>query len=551
MSTYAQSQAAFAVWENPQRTRKARLGQRRPNGVNVLRTAVARWRPCIGALLCALALAGCTVGPNFVKPKSGLDAAILSPRQNRPGTIPTSDTKVPTQWWSLFHDRVLTSLEQQAQADNLGLQMAFERIEQSRAILGITSSQLLPSVAAGASYARSALSKNGKFAALGAPTHPTNFWQLGFDFSWEIDLWGRARRAREGASAALEATEYDREAVRVSLAAEVASTYLKLRGTQAQLGIAQQNLGIAQHILDLVQSRVRNGVATDFESASARAQLAEGEASIPELIQQRNRLMNALALLLSEKPRALDARLTSAMPLPSLPTTVPVGVPSELARRRPDIQRAEARLHAATAAIGVATADFYPRIGLKAQVGVEAFESEDLFDWDSHFFSVGPTVYLPIFQGGRLKRRLELTEARQKEAALAYRQTVLQAWHEVDNALDACSAQQSRHQELQVAYQQNELALQSARRGYQQGVADYLQVLSAQRRLLASQTTLNASATDTALTVVELYKSLGGGWNPDAFDAVSQSSKTVTEQDSPAHSSPIPSPPDSSSQAHP
>src|SRR6185312_15090418 len=264
-----------AVLPTLQQAREGRRDRRRPHGVPVSRGLVARCRLCIGDLLCTIALAGCTVGPNFVKPKSGLDAAVLSPRQDRPGTVPTSDATVPAQWWSLFHDPVLSGLEQQAQADNLGLQMAFERIEASRAVLGITSSQLLPSVAAGASYARSALSKNGKFAALGAPTRPTNFWQLGFDFSWEIDLWGRARRAREGAAAALEATEYDREAVRVALTAAVASTYLKLRGTQAQLDIAQQNLDIARHVLDLVQSRVRNGVATDFETASARAQLAE------------------------------------------------------------------------------------------------------------------------------------------------------------------------------------------------------------------------------------------------------------------------------------
>lgn len=546
MGTQATSQAVFA---GPAKS-EVLTDQRRPHAALGLRKPLARWR-CVGTLLCAIVLAGCTVGPNFVKPKSGLDAAILSPRQDRPGTTPMSDAAVPAQWWSLFHDDVLSGLERQAQSDNLGLQMAFERIEASRAVLGITSSQLLPSVAAGASYARSALSKNGKFAALGAPTHPTNFWQLGLDFSWEIDLWGRARRAREGAAAALEATEYDREAVRVALAAEVASTYLKLRGTQAQLGIAQQNLEIARHILALVQSRVRNGVATDFETASARAQLAEVQASIPEIVQQRNRLMNALALLLSEKPRALDAKLVTAMPLPSLPTTVPVGVSSELARRRPDIQRAAARLHAATAAIGVATADFYPRIGLKAQVGVEAFESEDLLDWDSRFFSVGPTVYLPIFQGGRLRRRLELTEARQKEAALAYRQTVLQAWHEVDNALDACSARQRRHQELLVAYQQNEQALQAARRGYQQGVADYLRVLTAQHGLLASQTTLNASATNTALAVVDLYKSLGGGWNPDAFSAASPTGKTMRKQDAFARSTANSSPSDSRSQVNP
>ncbi len=549
MGTTAQSQATVATAKMPRQVWESRLAQRPCNGIPVLRRIVAQWRPCIGTLLCTVALAGCTVGPNFVKPKSGLDAAVLSPRQGRPDTTPMPDTAVPTQWWSLFNDNVLSDLERQAQADNLGLQIAFERIEQSRAILGITSSQLLPTVAAGANYARSALSKNGRLAELGAPTHPTNFWQLAFDSSWEIDLWGRARREREGAAAALQATEYDREAVRVALAAEVASTYLKLRGTQAQLGIAQQNRGIAQHILDLIQSRVRNGVATDFQTASARAQLAKVQASLPELVQQRNRLMNALALLLSEKPRALDAQLITAMPLPSLPTSIPVGVSSELARRRPDIQRAAARLHAATAAIGVATADFYPRIGLKAQVGVQAFQSGDLLDWDSHFFSVGPSVYLPIFQGGRLKRRLQLTEARQKQAALAYRQTVLQAWHEVDNALDACGAQQRRHQLLRTAYQQDQLALQSARRGYQQGVADYLQVLSAQRRLLASQTMLNASATDTALTVVELYKSLGGGWNPDAFNAASQPGKT-TEQNAPIHSAPIPSSLDTPSRAH-
>jgi NodT family efflux transporter outer membrane factor (OMF) lipoprotein len=514
MGTQEESQRAFAA--SAERRTDGRLGQ--TGGMPASRRLAAWWR-FIGTSLCVVALAGCTVGPNFVKPKSGLDAAVLSPRQDRPGTIPTSDAAVPEQWWSLFHDPVLAGLEQQAQAENLGLQMAFERIEASRAVLGIASSPSLPDVDTGASYARSALSKNGKFAALDAPTRPTNFWHLGFDFSWEVDLWGRARREREGAAAALEATEYDREAVRVALVAEVAGTYLKLRGTQAQLGIAKQNLGIAQHILRLVQSRVRNGVATDFESASARAQLAEVEASIPQLVQQRDRLMNALALLLSEKPRALDAELVDAMPLPALPISVPVGVSSELARRRPDIQRAAARLHAATAAIGVATADFYPRIGLKAQIGLEAFESEDLLDWDSHFFSVGPSVYLPIFQGGRLKRRLELTEARQKEAALAYRQTVLLAWHEVDNALDACSAQQRRHQELLIAFRQNERALRAARRGYQQGVADYLRVLSAQDRLLASQTLLNASATDTALAVVELYKALGGGWKPGAVDA--------------------------------
>jgi len=472
-----------------------------------------RLKPMV--VLTTLALTGCVVGPDFVQPESELDAAQLAPRPEHGSDTTLLPAAVPSQWWQLFNDPLLTQLQSRAQAGNLDLQMAVERIDQSRAQLGITASQLLPSVGANASYAREALSEHGKFAALGAPTDPSNFWQLGFDASWEIDLWGRARRAREGAAASLEATVYDREAARVALCAEVARTYLQLRGTQAQLDIAQQNLAIAERTLGLAESRERNGVATRFETSSARAQLATIKAMLPELAQRRNAQMNALALLMGEPPRALDAQLRQAMPLPSLPTRVPVGVSSELAHRRPDILRAEAQLHAATAAIGVAKADFYPRLGLNGRIGVEAFDSGDLANWDARFFSVGPTVYLPIFQGGRLMQRLALNESRQKSAAQAYRQTVLRAWHEVDDALDAWAAQQRQHDELLVSYEQNKQALHAAERGYQQGAADYLSVLTAQLNVLASQTRLNASATNATLTVVNLYKSLGGGWDPE------------------------------------
>jgi NodT family efflux transporter outer membrane factor (OMF) lipoprotein len=302
----------------------------------------------------------------------------------------------------------------------------------------------------------------------------------------------------------------------VALSAEVGRTYLQLRGTQAQLGIARDNQVIAERTLGLAESRRRNGVGTDFETASARAQLAAIRGAIPKLIERRNGLLNALALLSGEAPRALDMALDADRPLPAVPLDVPIGLPSELAHRRPDILRAEAQLHAATAAIGVAQADFYPRIGLKGRFGLEAFDSGDLASWDSRFFSVGPTVYLPIFEGGRLTRRLALSEARQKEAALAYRQTVLRAWHEVDNALDAWAAVRQQHAELQVAYEQNRQALHVAERGYREGAADYLAVLTAQRNLLASQTSLNDSAVDVTLALVNLYKALGGGWDPQA-----------------------------------
>jgi NodT family efflux transporter outer membrane factor (OMF) lipoprotein len=461
------------------------------------------------------------VGPDFVRPDDGLRDAVLTPRIEHVDVAQPTASGVPVQWWTLFNDALLSDLQARALASNPDLLTAAARIEQSRAQLGIASSALLPSVSAGASYSREALSEHGKFAALGAPSTPSDFWQLGFDASWEIDLWGRARRVREGARASLDAAMYEREATRVALSAEVARAYLQLRGLQAQLDIAEQNKAIGERTLSLAESRERNGVATRFETSSARAQLATINALVPELAQRRNAQMNALALLLGAPPRTLDAELREAMPLPSLPVNVPVGVSSELARRRPDILRAEAQLHAATAAIGVARADFYPRIGLKGRIGVEAFESGDLDSWDSRFFSVGPTVFLPIFQGGRLTRRLELNEARQKVSALAYRQTVLRAWHEVDNALDAWAAQQRQHAELLIAFEQSSEALRVAERGYREGAADYLSVLTAQRNVLASQTSLNASMTGAALTLVNLYKSLGGGWNPDDVELAS------------------------------
>lgn len=481
------------------------------------------WQRLVALVLCTITLVGCTVGPDFVKPDNMPDSAIQGSRRNVPGTIAVTEAAIPAQWWTLFNDNVLAELERDAQSGNLDLQMAFERIEQSRARLGIASSQLSPQFAAGAGYTREALSEHGKFAALGAPTAPHDYWQLGADVSWEIDLWGRARRLREGATAMLEASVYDREATRVALSAEVAATYLKLRGTQAQLDITQQSLVTTVRILGLIRSRERYGVATHFETSTAQARLAVVKAQVPTLIQRRNALVNALALLLGKEPHALDAKLRKAVPLPSLPSNVPGGMPSELARRRPDIRRAEARLHAATAAIGVATADFYPRIGLRGRLGVEAFDSGDLDSWDSRTFSVGPTVYLPIFQGGRLKRRLELTEARQKSAALAYRQTVLRAWHEVDNALDAWIGRQRRHNALQASYEQNKRALHAAEQSYRLGADDHLSVLASQRDVLTSQTSLNASATGAALALVDLCKALGGGWTPDVFDAPDES----------------------------
>ena len=468
------------------------------------------------ALTLAAALSGCVVGPNFEEPNTNINNDAIKPTPEFT-QLQSDNAELAWNWWTILNDPILTELERKAQLGNLDLQLASSRIAQSRAALGIASADRLPSVSAGFDYKREGLSENGKFVALGAPSDPDNFWQLGFDASWELDLWGRNKRVEEGAVAMLQASLYAREAARVSLAGEVAKTYLLLRSAQTQLNITHENKTIAERVLKLAQSREKNGVSTRFETISAKAELATINAALPEQTQRRNVLMNALALLVGEKPRALNTLLAERIAAPVMPSEIPSAIPSEFVKRRPDILQAQANLHSAVAAIGAAEANFYPRITLTGSLGVEGYAQSDLSTWDSRVFSVGPNVYLPIFQGGRLKSQLKLTKEREKNAALTYRQTVLKAWHEVDNAVDGWAAQQNHHHKVEIAHDFNKQALRTVERAYQQGAADYLSVLTAQRNLLASQTKLNNSATNASIAVVNLYKSLGGGWNPDAL----------------------------------
>ncbi len=470
-------------------------------------------RLAYGSPALALVLAGCVTapdvrGPSFASPDAALRsrATVVA---NEPALV---EEPAPTEWWQLFGDRTLSALQAEAAGSNLDLLAATARIEESRAQLGLANAARRPQLSADASYARSALSEHSPMVLLGAPTEPTSTWSLGLQAGWELDLWGYLRHLSDSAEAKLQASGFGMEAVKVSVAGDVARTYLLLRGVQAQVAIVEENHQIAEGLLRMAESRERNGVATRFDAAAARADLAGIEARLSRLHQQRDALMNALALLLGKPPRELDGHLATAG-LPPMPQRLPVGIPSELARQRPDILQAEARLRAAVADIGAATADFYPRISLTGSIGVQAFDFSDLGSWDSRRFSIGPTLHLPIFQGGRLKSNLALTDARHRLAGIAYQQTVLRAWHEVDDALNAYTTELKRHEQLQLALTQNQTALSVAQRAYQQGTADFTAVLVARRSLLASQTELTDCATASALSVVALYRSLGGGWS--------------------------------------
>jgi NodT family efflux transporter outer membrane factor (OMF) lipoprotein len=301
----------------------------------------------------------------------------------------------------------------------------------------------------------------------------------------------------------------------VSTSAELARSYVALRGVQRKLAITRQNLDIARQNHALTRQREAGGLTTDLDVANAAAQVATIEAQIPALEEQQSRLGNAIALLLGEAPGARLAALAAPRAVPPVPPRVPVGVPGELARRRPDIRAAEAQLHAATAAIGAAKADFFPRVTLSGSGAIQGLQFRNLGEWASHTYAFGPSISLPIFEGGRLRRTLELREAQQQEAALMYQRTVLGALHEVDNALTAYGTEQRRRDRMAEAVAQSRRALALARLRYEQGVADFLQVLTAQRLLLAADQDLADATTNVTLNMVQLYRALGGGWEPD------------------------------------
>ncbi|MEA3117066.1 MAG: hypothetical protein QOI13_336, partial [Paraburkholderia sp.] len=312
--------------------------------------------------------------------------------------------------------------------------------------------------------------------------------------------------------AAMQASVEDRRAILVSAQAELARDYIELRATQTLLAITQDNLKLARDTVKLTHLQLTEGVTTDLDVANASAQVASVEARLPPLETQRDALINALSLLLGEGPGALGPMLSNASDIPSLPAQAPIGFPSELVRRRPDIRQAEAKLHSATAQIGVAQADFYPQITLTGSLGYQSLQLSSLGDWASHQFVFGPSISLPIFQGGRLKGTLELRKAQQQEAAIVFQRTVLQAWHEVDDALSAYDAEQRRRDRLKEVVQQDQIALAVAQQRYRAGAIDFLNVLTVQRDLLNAQSDLAQSRASAAVNLVTLYKALGGGW---------------------------------------
>lgn len=483
--------------------------------------SIAALQPVVTILPLTLFLAGCTVGPDFIRPQADTPntwtPALTRPVPTREWASAVSDRPIEAAaWWTTFQDPLLSSLIERAVVANLDLRQATLRIAEARALRDVAASQHWPSLSANGAYTRQRISgetATGSFLnkVPGLP-NPADQFQYGFDASWEIDLFGRVRRSVEAADAETQASVEDRSDVLVTLFGEVARNYIELRSAQLRQSITTDNLRSQRDVLDFTRDRQQSGIGNDLDVSNAAAQVATTEAQLPTLENQITQSVNALSLLLAREPGALRDELQLTQSVPPVPPEVPVGLPGDLVRRRADIRGAEAQLHAATARVGVAVADFFPRLTLDTQVGFQALRFPDLTNWASRFISVGPNLDLPILDGGRRQAILRLANVREQEAAIDYARIVLTALHEVENALITYSTEQSRRASLEVAVAQNRDALTLARARYASGITNFLDVLDAERNLQQAELALADSTASVSIDLVALYKALGGGW---------------------------------------
>ncbi|MFI5330108.1 MAG: efflux transporter outer membrane subunit [Desulfobaccales bacterium] len=498
--------------------------------------------PSLGLALGLLAAAGCAVGPDYKRPETKVPEAWNGQKVVTKDT-PSKTTTDPAElvaWWSNFQDPSLSSLVEMAIRANLDLRLAESRIRQARASLGVAVGGIFPTVDATALYERShspivaagasgggssgggtgGASGGGSSGSSGGGTSQgitvapfRELFQVGLDASWEIDIFGGIRRNIEAAGADLTASVEDRRDVLVTLLGDVGSNYVNLRGFQQQIEIARKNLEAQKHNADIIQKRHDAGFVGGLDVANAWAQVATTAATIPIFESSARAAIYSLGVLLGREPAVLEKDLIKAGPIPPYPPEVPVGLPSDLLRRRPDIRRAEAQLHAATARIGVATANLYPVFSLTGTFG---FSSSDLTKLgrlaDSKFWSFGPSVTWPVFAGGSLWWGVKVQDALTEQALLTYQKTVLTALKDVETALVAYAKQQEVRKSLSEAVVNNRKAVELAMLLYLAGKSDFLNVIIAQRSLFTTEDALAQSIRTVDTNLIALYKALGGGW---------------------------------------
>lgn len=460
-------------------------------------------------MLGTLLLGACAVGPNYRGPP---------PVDTGNGWSQPADAVQPAPelaaWWTTLGDPTVDRLVGTALSDNLDLRQAEARIREARALRDRAAGGYAPSVNASGSVTRRGQSENGPLPIGSIPGIERNqtIYEAGFDAGWEIDLFGRTRRALESASASMQAAQDDAEGVRISVAAEVARTYLTLRGAQRELAARESSVETLRHTLELVRRRLAVGDAAPADADAAQARFAAAEAGLPAIQARLRAAALGLAVLLGQPPERELALLDTPPPAIAL-VPIPVGERADILRRRPDVRAAERRLAARTADIGIATAELFPKLTIGAGGGFQSLDAGNLFDSVSRTYSIMPLISWRVFDGSRVRAEIHASEARQEQAALAYEKTVLGALGDAERAL-------SDYRFGLDAVQRQRGALEAARRSYAHAQTRYAagdialtDLLAEERILRDAEDAYARTHTTAAIELVALYKALGGGWN--------------------------------------
>jgi multidrug efflux system outer membrane protein len=458
------------------------------------------------ATSCAALLAGCTVGPDYRRPDVELPAA---------WPVSASDATADARWWTLYADVQLNLMVEEALAHNSNLRLAAARVDEARAGLTLARADSLPNVSADATAARSRISeRSGNFF----PGIPTEFNDLTvkLDASWEIDFWGRYRRANEAARGDLLASTAARDAVQLSLISDVVRGYFTLQALDAQIAITKRTIETRRESLRLQRLRYNAGEASQFDLRQVEAEAAVAEALLPSLEQQQVQQENALSVLLGRSPRALmetSLERGKALEAMVLPPAVPAGLPSELLQRRPDIRQAEQQLIAANARIGVARAAYYPSLSLTGMFGFESEKLADLFSAPARIWQFGAGAAQTVFDAGRIGAQVDIAQARREQQLATYQGTVQNAFREVKDALVASrksderlTAEQARVKALRDGFRLADLS-------YRSGESSLLELLDAERGLLDAELNEVQAQRDRLAATADLFKALGGGWD--------------------------------------
>jgi outer membrane protein, multidrug efflux system len=476
----------------------------------------------IAAAPLIVTVAGCMVGPDYRPPEMKLPTHWDGNDQGIKQAANQQDKTDLATWWQTFDDPMLNQIVALALSSNLDEKIAIARIREERAYVVISRAGLYPTIDTSGSYTRQRYSANTPFGFFPQLLpRDENIYEAGFDASWELDVFGGIRRGVEASKADLAASIETSRDVRVTLLAEAARDYVAVRALERRLQIVKANLHDQNDSLKLARARFEQGFAPELDVFQARSLLETTQAQVPELESELAQAVHQIGVLLGREPDALQAELSDMAPIPgiadpdAIAVRIPAGLPSDLLRRRPDIRAAERQIAAATARVGVATADLYPKFSITGTAALESISAGDFFFGTSRMWQVGPTMTWPIFEGGKIRAYIEVRNAQEEEALLSYRKTVLIALAEVEDALVAYAKERTRHQALAASADDFKRSQLLALDRYEEGYDTYLDVLEAQRSLYNAQDSLAQSDQQIIDDLIAIYKALGGGWQTD------------------------------------